>query len=154
MWSATSQEWNRLVAQHPLAFVPHAAHIRGILDERSSHQAPESRSQVGQLTKEPFPIFLASFLRGPHTRELQAGLNAAKRCFPGADRLSQGLMEFSVTAGDNLLANLAFRRFQTPKSYHKAFYALLHSVTLHSLPRLRHGRTPNPENECSGNVER
>jgi NitT/TauT family transport system ATP-binding protein len=36
-------ERKRLFAQHVLAYVPLAQHIKRVLDERSSHTAPESR---------------------------------------------------------------------------------------------------------------
>jgi NitT/TauT family transport system ATP-binding protein len=41
--AAGTDERKRLFAQHLLAYVPLAAHIRRILDERASHTAPRSR---------------------------------------------------------------------------------------------------------------
>jgi NitT/TauT family transport system ATP-binding protein len=40
---ATVDERKRLFARHLLAYVPLAAHIRRVLDERKSHSAPKSR---------------------------------------------------------------------------------------------------------------
>ena len=40
---ADSDERKRLFAQHVLAYVPLAGHIKRVLDERSSHRAPASR---------------------------------------------------------------------------------------------------------------
>ena len=40
---AASDERKRLFAQHVLAYVPLAGHIKRVLDERSSHRAPASR---------------------------------------------------------------------------------------------------------------
>jgi NitT/TauT family transport system ATP-binding protein len=40
---ADTDERKRLFARHLLAYVPLAAHVRRILDERASHTAPKSR---------------------------------------------------------------------------------------------------------------
>jgi NitT/TauT family transport system ATP-binding protein len=40
---ATVDERKRLFARHLLAYVPLAAHVRRVLDERKSHSAPKSR---------------------------------------------------------------------------------------------------------------
>ena len=41
--SAEVDERKRLFARHLVAYVPLAAHIRRVLEERASHQAPKSR---------------------------------------------------------------------------------------------------------------
>jgi NitT/TauT family transport system ATP-binding protein len=41
--AASQDERKRLFAQHLLNYVPLAAHIRRILDERAGHRAPKSR---------------------------------------------------------------------------------------------------------------
>ena len=40
---ADTDERKQLFAEHLLAYVPLAAHIRRVLDERPTHQAPASR---------------------------------------------------------------------------------------------------------------
>jgi len=41
--TAVTDERKRLFAQHLLTYVPLAAHIRRVLDDRASHRAPKSR---------------------------------------------------------------------------------------------------------------
>jgi hypothetical protein len=43
MTSSSSYARKRLFAQHVLSYVPLAAHIKHVLDERAAHRAPASR---------------------------------------------------------------------------------------------------------------
>jgi NitT/TauT family transport system ATP-binding protein len=46
---ADREERKRLFREHPLRFVPLAAHIRQVLEERESHEAPRERFELELL---------------------------------------------------------------------------------------------------------
>jgi NitT/TauT family transport system ATP-binding protein len=54
--SADVDERKQLFAQHLLAYVPLAAHIRRVLDDRASHQAPATRfrDELEDFMSEPY----------------------------------------------------------------------------------------------------